>query len=62
MGRGGSGWLELGRDEWRQSLVRVLDGGGMIWESDASVTSLTDALALAEAALVAWMQEQCGDR
>lgn len=30
----GDGWIELGQDDFSRSQVRILDIGGMIWESD----------------------------
>jgi hypothetical protein len=38
------GWIEIGRDEYSSSLVRALDPGGMIWESDSNIDSIDDAL------------------
>jgi hypothetical protein len=41
------GWIELGRDDCRRSLIRVLDIGGMLWEGkeryDAVATALGEA-------------------
>jgi hypothetical protein len=31
--RSGRGWIELRRDEYRSSTVRVLDIGGLLWET-----------------------------
>jgi hypothetical protein len=28
------GCIELGQDDFSRSLVRILDSGGLIWESD----------------------------
>ncbi len=33
----GWGWIEIGCDEYSNSLVRVLDEGGLIWESTKSI-------------------------
>ncbi len=30
----GAGWIELGQDEYSRSLVRILDIGGLLWESE----------------------------
>lgn len=38
------GWIALGADEYSHSLVRCLDPGGMVWESRAEHTTLTQAL------------------
>jgi hypothetical protein len=37
------GWIELGEDDYSDSMVRVLNEGGMVWESEESYNSL-DAL------------------
>ena len=47
----GSGWIELGQDEYSDSLVRILDIGGLLWESEKSYTTVAEALAEAEEAL-----------
>ena len=52
------GWIALGRDDYSSSLIRVLDLGGMIWESKAHYDSLDVALQEAEAAIGAWFKEQ----
>lgn len=54
---GGDGWIELGQDEVSRSLVRILDIGGMIWESDQHYRTIAEALAAAELALGAWVGE-----
>ena len=48
---GGSGWIELGQDEYSDSLIRILDIGGLLWESKKDYPTLAEALADAEAAL-----------
>ena len=40
-----------------RSTVRILDIGGMIWESERSYASVAAALADAEQALAAWLAE-----
>jgi len=45
------GWIEIGYDEYSRSFIRVLDEGGMLWESKPSYKSLDDALNDLEAAL-----------
>ena len=47
----GSGWIELGQDEYSDSLVRILEIGGLLWESDKDYATLAEALADADAAL-----------
>jgi hypothetical protein len=50
------GWIEIGADEYSSSLIRVLDEGGMVWESEAEYDSLDAALRDADAAILAWMR------
>ena len=47
----GAGWIELGQEEYSDSLVRILDIGGMLWESEKSYATVAEALAEAEEAL-----------
>ena len=47
----GAGWIELGQDDYSRSLVRILDIGGLLWESEQEYATLSDALADAEEAL-----------
>lgn len=54
---GGGGWIELGENDFSRSSVRILDIGGMLWESERTYASVSDALADAEQALVAWLME-----
>ncbi len=51
------GWIELGRDDYSRSLVRVLDIGGMVWEGEKEYETVDDALAAAEAGIAAWLEE-----
>jgi len=46
--RDDEGWVEIGRDEVSHSLVRVLNPGGMIWESGTAYASIDEALAEAD--------------
>ena len=45
------GWIELGRDHYRPSLVRALDGGGMVWEGSSHYEALDEAFGALEMAL-----------
>ena len=45
------GWIEIGQDENSQSFIRVLDSGGMVWESKPNYKPIDDALNDLEAAL-----------
>jgi hypothetical protein len=42
------GWVEIGQDGISHSLVRVLNPGGMVWESKTSYVSIDEALAEAD--------------
>jgi len=53
----GDCWVELGTTDYSRSTVRILDIGGMIWESERSYASVAAALADAEQALAAWLAE-----
>jgi hypothetical protein len=46
------GWIEIGRDEYSSSFIRILDMGGMIWEGKEQYTSIDDALAAADQAII----------
>lgn len=48
------GWIEIGRDDGQASRVRVLDAGGIIWESGTDAASIDQALCDAEQAIDAW--------
>ena len=50
------GWIAIGRDEYSSSLIRVLNPGGMIWESKKRYKWLDDALAEADKAVADWLQ------
>jgi hypothetical protein len=45
------GWIEIGQDDYSKSFIRVLDIGGMLWESKPSYNSLDEALNELETAL-----------
>lgn len=51
------GWIEIGQTDFSQSFIRVLDEGGMIWESRPKYLSLSDALDEAESIIAAWFEE-----
>ena len=51
------GWIELGRDYYRPSLVRALDEGGMVWEGSAHYGTLDEAFGALEMALAEWMEQ-----
>jgi hypothetical protein len=51
------GWIEIGQDDYSKSFIRVLDEGGMLWESKPKYKSLDDALNDLEAALEKIIEE-----
>ncbi len=51
------GWVEIGRDDFSRSFVRVLDIGGMVWEGENSYPTVHEALLAADAAIGAWFDE-----
>jgi hypothetical protein len=49
------GWVEIGASEYSPSMVRVLDLGGLMWESEKHYASIDEALADADRAIaVVW--------
>ena len=51
------GWIELGSDEASDSLVRALNEGGLVWESEKKHKTLDKALQACEQALAEWIEE-----
>jgi hypothetical protein len=51
------GWIEIGQDEYSRSLVRLLNEGGMVWESDDTHRTIDDALQGLETELVEILKE-----
>ncbi len=49
------GWIELGRDEYSHSLIRVLDLGGLVWEGNKRYASIDEALVDANQAIAEWL-------
>ena len=48
------GWIELGRDDYSHSFIRVLNIGGMVWEE--RYETIDEALSEAEAAIETWLE------
>jgi hypothetical protein len=53
----GRGWIELGRDEYNSSMIRVLDIGGLLWEGDDEYDSADEAMAEADNFIRQWRME-----
>lgn len=45
------GWIEIGYADYRESLIRVLDDGGLIWESQKKYKTVDKALQALETEL-----------
>jgi hypothetical protein len=56
-----TGWIEIGRDDgFCPAMVRALDPGGVVWESDNDYASMDDLFRDLEKGLVAWQKENDG--
>lgn len=51
------GWIEIGQTDHSNSLIRVLDEGGMIWESSKNYRTIDEAMQALEKALADWTKE-----
>jgi hypothetical protein len=51
------GWIEIGQDEYSQSFVRLLNQGGMVWESEDHHETIDEALQALETDLVEILKE-----
>jgi len=51
------GWIEIGQTDYTSSLIRVLDEGGMIWESNEDYETMDKAMQALETALAEWMKQ-----
>ena len=51
------GWIEIGADEYSTSLVRALDTGGLVWESNSDFDSIDEALKELEKELGDWFEK-----
>ena len=54
---GGNAWIELGQDDFSRSTVRIMDIGGLVWESERTYINVAESLADAEKALAEWVGE-----
>jgi len=50
------GWIEIGEEEYSDSLVRALDEGGLVWESSDEHQTVDEALQALEIALAEWLE------
>ncbi len=52
------GWIEIGKAEYSESLIRAFDHRGMVWENLDSYNCLDDALQALEASLESWLDHE----
>ncbi|MFZ2727432.1 MAG: hypothetical protein WAX77_14350 [Methylococcaceae bacterium] len=52
------GSIELGQNDYSDSMVRVLDEGGTVWESEEDYNSLDDLFNALEAELAEFIKER----
>jgi hypothetical protein len=52
------GWIELGRDDYSRSFVRVLDIGGLVWEGKERYETVDEALFEADEAIAVLLEQQ----
>jgi hypothetical protein len=50
------GWIEIGRNDYSTSMIRVLDEGGLIWEGGTRHKSIDKILQEAEDAIADWTE------
>jgi len=50
------GWIEIGRDDYRRSMIRALDEGGMVWEGKTHYASMDELLRDLENGLIVWRE------
>src|SRR3954451_12114340 len=51
------GWIEIGRNGYSTSIIRVLDEGGLVWEGGTRYRSMDKILQEAEDAIANWTKE-----
>lgn len=51
------GWIEIGRNGYSTSPIRVCDEGGLVWEGGTRHKSMDNILAEADQAISEWMKE-----
>jgi hypothetical protein len=50
------GWIEIGRNGYSTSIIRVLDEGGLVWEGGTRYRSIDEILQEAENAIADWTE------
>jgi hypothetical protein len=51
------GWIEIGQDEYSDSLVRAINEGGVAWESKGDYKTLDEVLQALETGLAEWIDD-----
>jgi hypothetical protein len=51
------GWIEVGRDDFSRSFVRVLDIGGLVWEGETAYPTIHAAFLALDNAIADWIKE-----
>src|SRR5690349_17566410 len=51
------GWIEIGRNGYSTSIIRVLDEGGLVWEGGTMHKSMDNILQEAENAIAHWTEK-----
>lgn len=51
------GWIEIGRNGYSASIIRVLDEGGLVWEGGTRYRSMDKILQEAEDAIAEWTKQ-----
>lgn len=51
-------WIEIGQREYGRSFIRVLDIGGLVWESEDRYETVAEALAEADKAIKQFADEE----
>ena len=50
------GWIEIGRNGYSTSIIRVLDEGGLVWEGGTRHRSMDEIMQEAENAIADWTE------
>lgn len=51
------GWIEIGRNDYSSSFIKVLDEGGLVWEGDDDYETMNDAMKALESGIAKWLKE-----
>lgn len=51
------GWIEIGWNEYGQSFIRAVNGGGLVWEGELHYATMDDALQALEAGVTTWWED-----